>query len=476
MKSVIKLLLLIALLQTGCKKLVDPSAPGNKIGVSAVYANNKTASSVLSRLFADFGSFSEGSYGVPILMSVAGDDLNGAAASDAFTQDMYSNRIMRDATYWWYDMYKYIYTTNDALEMLPLSKGVTDPVRNQLMGEARFARAFCYFYLVNIYGDVPLITSTDYRENIGKGRTATAEIYQLIVNDLVEAKALLSDKYFNADITTVSTERLRPTKAVATAMLARVYLYLKEYAKAEAEASEVIANPIYELPELNSVFLRSSKEAIWQLPALVARFNTQDGKYLILRTTPGVPNGPKPDYPFVLTPFLKNAFETGDTRSTKWVGDSSGFKFANKYKVWDIDKPVTEYVMMLRLAEQYLIRGEARIKQNKVGEGIDDLNALRKRARGTNPGDLPDLSKTMSQDAAIQAVEHERQVELFVEWGHRWFDLKRTDRLNAVMTVVTPLKNPAVTWQPFRALCPLPTGEVTTAPGLIGHQNPGYNN
>lgn len=475
MKSIIKLLLLIALLQTGCKKLVDPSAPGNKIGYTAVYSNNKTAASVLSRLYSNFGTFSEGTAGIPILMSVAGDDLNGAAAADAFTQDMYSNKIMKDGTYWWYDFYTYIYTTNDALEMLPVSKGVTDPVRNQLMGEARFARAFCYFYLVNIYGDVPLITSTDYRENITKGRTSTTEIYQLIVNDLIEAKKLLGDKYLNADISTASTERLRPTKAVATAMLARVYLYLKEYAKAEVEASEVIANPLYELPELNTVFLRSSKEAIWQLPALQTRMNTMDGRALILRTTAGIPNGPKPDYPFVISTFLKNAFETGDTRSTKWVGDSSGFKFANKYKVWDIDKPITEYIMMLRLAEQYLIRAEARIKQNKVGEGIDDLNALRKRARGTNPGDLPDLSKAMSQDAAVQAAEHERQVELFVEWGHRWFDLKRTDRLNAVMTVVTPLKNPSATWQSFRALYPLPSGEVNTAPGLQGHQNPGYN-
>lgn len=476
MKSIIKLFILIALLQTGCKKLVDPSAPGNKIGVNAVYANNKTAASVLTRLFADFGTLAEGTAAIPIVMSVSGDDLNAAAATDLFTQDLYGNKIMKDGTFWWYNCYTYIYTANDALEMLPLSKGVTDPVRNHLMGEARFARAFCYFYLVNIYGDVPLVTSTDYRENIMKGRTATTEIYKLIVNDLVEAKELLNEKYLNADVSTASAERLRPTKALATAFLARVYLYLKEYAKAEAEASIVIGNPLYELPALNNVFLRSSKEAIWQLPALQPRYNTMDGRALILRTTSTAPtNGPKPEYPYLISTFLRNAFETGDLRSTKWIGDSSGFKFANKYKEWDIDKPVTEYIMMFRLAEQYLIRGEARIKQNKIGDGIDDLNALRKRARGTNPGDLPDLSRTMSPEAAVQAVEHERQVELFVEWGHRWFDLKRTDRLNTVMTVVTPQKSPSGVWQPFRALFPLPAGEVNTAPGLIGQQNQGYN-
>src|SRR5262249_1429014 len=123
----------------------------------------------------------------------------------------------------------------------------------------------------------------------------------------------------------------------------------------------------------------------------------------------------------------------------------------------------------------YLIRAEARIQQNKTADGIADLNTIRLRARGTNPGDLPDLSATLSKTDALMAVEHERQVELFTEGAHPWFDLKRTKRLDAVMTVVTPVKsNNTNQWSSFRALFPLPAGEVLNSPGLQGQQNPGY--
>ncbi len=128
---------------------------------------------------------------------------------------------------------------------------------------------------------------------------------------------------------------------------------------------------------------------------------------------------------------LLAAFEPGDLRATKWIGDSAGFKFINKYKYPFVDaaKPNVEAIMMMRLSEQYLIRAEARIKNGNVPDGIADLNKLRDRARGANPGDLPPLNTAMGQQEAETAVEHERQVELFTEWGHRWFDLKRTNRL-----------------------------------------------
>src|SRR6185503_934223 len=131
-----------------------------------------------------------------------------------------------------------------------------------------------------------------------------------------------------------AVDRVRPTKAVAAALLARVYLYTGEYAKAEAEATEIINNPLYGFIELNNVFLKNSKETIWQLPALNTSINSQDGIALILRKENGYPNGPTPTTPFLASDYLMNAFETGDLRKTKWIGDSSGFKFINKYKIW----------------------------------------------------------------------------------------------------------------------------------------------
>jgi starch-binding outer membrane protein, SusD/RagB family len=469
-------LLLILMGQMGCRRLVEPDASTEKIGVENVYANDKTAASVLTRLFANMGFMSEGWNGYPLILAMYADELKLGAAVTTGTQNIYFNSLPNDPTTWWTEGYKHIYTSNDAIEQLTASTGVSPTVKNLLLGEARFARAFVYFNLINTYGDVPLTLTTDYRVNMNLGRAPIADIYQQIVGDLLEAKALLSDQYLGANMLPgTAVDRVRPNKTAATALLARVYLYIGEYAKAEAEASEVINNPLYGFIELNNVFLKNSKEAIWQLPPFQTNINSGDAMVFVLRRESGAPNGPTSSYPFLASDYLMNAFETGDLRKTKWIGDSSGYKFINKYKNYQTGVPVTEAIMMLRLGEQYLIRAEARINQDKISEGIDDLNTLRKRARGSNPGDLPDLSKSLSKTDALKAVSHERQVELFTEWGHRWFDLKRTKKIDEVMKIVTPVKsNNTVQWESFRALFPILIGEINGSPGMTGHQNPGY--
>jgi len=463
--------------QTGCKKLVEPSAPGEKIGVEAVYSNDKTAASVLTRLLAEMSFQSEGANGYPFICAVSGDDLKLGASVDLTTQQIYFNALKSDPTQWWSKLYSEIYTANDAIEQLTISKGVSERVRNLLLGEAKFCRAFCYFYLVNTYGGVPHILTTDYTQTMGFGRTEPAKIYTQIIADLQDAKGLLSSEYLSSNMLAATAgDRLRPIKATAAALLARVYLYNGEYTKAETEATEVISNPLFGLIDLNAVFKKNSKETIWQLPVMQVQTQTLDGmKYILRKLYPTDPNGPNTTTPFLASDYLLNAFETGDLRKTKWIGDSSGYKFINKYKEWDASKPVVEATMMMRLAEQYLVRAEARIQQDKIAAGIADLNTVRLRARGANPGDLPDLSAGLSKPNALLAVEHERQVELFTEWGHRWFDLKRTQRLDAVMTVVTPVKSAnTAAWSPFRALFAIPAGEILNSPGLVGQQNQGY--
>ena len=126
--------------------------------------------------------------------------------------------------------------------------------------------------------------------------------------------------------------------------------------------------------------------------------------------------------------------------------------------------------MVLRLGEQYLIRAEARARLgSNLSGAIGDLDKIRSRAglpliATTNPG--------ITQPALIDKIMHERQVELFSEFGHRWFDLKRTNTVDAVMNVVTPLKAAGAPWQPYQALYPIPITELQKAPNLT--QNPGY--
>ena len=125
----------------------------------------------------------------------------------------------------------------------------------------------------------------------------------------------------------------------------------------------------------------------------------------------------------------------------------------------------SEILMVLRLAEQFLIRGEARARQNNISGAQNDLNAIRTRAvlKSTTANDMPSL---------LAAIQHERQVELFTEWGHRWLDLKRVGAIDAVMNGVTPLKANGVAWQPFQQLYPLLTNDLIKDANLV--QNSGY--
>ncbi|MBO9573745.1 MAG: RagB/SusD family nutrient uptake outer membrane protein, partial [Chitinophagaceae bacterium] len=131
---------------------------------------------------------------------------------------------------------------------------------------------------------------------------------------------------------------------------------------------------------------------------------------------------------------------------------------------------MTEYQMMFRLAEQYLIRAEARAQQNKLTEGISDLDKIRERAG------LPliiDNNPEISQENLLNAIFHERQVELFTEYGHRWFDLKRTGKADEVMNVVTPIKSQGtVEWQSHQQFFPIPQSDIDKAPNLT--QTAGY--
>ncbi|WP_315815287.1 RagB/SusD family nutrient uptake outer membrane protein [Paraflavitalea speifideaquila] len=241
-------------------------------------------------------------------------------------------------------------------------------------------------------------------------------------------------------------------------------------------------NALYDLlPSLNNVFLKNSREAIWQIQPADIDFNTREGQTLVIP-----PTGPSivgTDNPVYLSDHLLNSFEANDQRAVygNWL-DTTIYPITTtplvldtviypyKYKinaspgVNTIDG-LQEYFMVLRLAELYLIRAEARALQNKIVEAQSDLNAIRTRAG---------LATTTANDQAslLTAILHERQVELFSEWGHRWFDLKRTGKIDAVMSVVTPQKANGAPWQSYQQWFPLPVTDLLISPNMT--QNAGY--
>jgi hypothetical protein len=154
-------------------------------------------------------------------------------------------------------------------------------------------------------------------------------------------------------------------------------------------------------------------------------------------------------------------------RRAIWVGsyteDADTWYFPYKYKIRDGSDPLEEYAMVLRLGEQILIRAEARARQDNLAGAISDINMIRERAQ------LPliiETDPTMDLANVLLAIEKERRSELFCEWGDRWFDLKRNDRLSAVLG---PIKTG---WALTDAFYPIPQTEILVNRNL--DQNPGY--
>jgi hypothetical protein len=293
-----------------------------------------------------------------------------------------------------------------------------------------------------LYGDVPLVLSTDYKVNASLTRTTATDIYTQIESDLQDAISLLSTDY-------PSSGKVRPNKYAAIALLARVYLYEKKWPEAENQSNS------YSLVGLNSVFLGNSDEAIWQLLPVLSFLNTADGLTFIPYASSVRPN-------YVVTDFLLANFEPGDLRKNAWLGinvvGSQTYYYPFKYKVrFGNDK--IEYNMVFRLAEQYLNRAEAMAQQDKIIDAEADLNIIRSRAG------LPDVTTT-DQATLLSAIMHERQIEFFAECGHRWFDLKRTGNMNAVLGAEK------TGWKATDSLYPIPISELQANPSLT--QNAGY--
>ncbi len=242
-----------------------------------VYTDDATAIAVLNGIYTNMAqimgvnSSFTGLWSISALCGLSADEfgLNGQAYINQLKY--YRNTLTAIATpeagsEFWNSLYPYVYRCNAAIEGLSASHSLTPKVREQLLGEARFLRAFYYFYLVNLFGDVPLALTTDYKLNSAIARTPREKVYVQVIADLMEAKQLLSSDFLGNNLQDMTFEKVRPTKWAALALLARVHLYTKDYAKAEVEASEIINNEaLFNLTGLNEVFLKNSNEAIWQL-------------------------------------------------------------------------------------------------------------------------------------------------------------------------------------------------------------------
>lgn len=460
-------------LVTGCKKYLDTALPAGTISQQNAYVSDNSVSAVVTGNFLAIGGSSPfGGSTSSNLAYVTGlymDELQNLSTSAGNNIAFYKDAIQPGNTGHWTSFYKEILGVNATIEGIH-NTTATLYYKNQWLGESYFTRAFLYFYLTNLYGDVPLALTSDYTTNNILSRAPQSQVYQQIIADLQQAQGLLNSTYTDA-YGASTTHRVRPDRYVASALLAKTYLYTQKWDSAEAQADSVINNTNYALLPTTQVFAANGKETIWALapsttssvneyafyingmPATLTGSSTPVGSYTVLAC---------------MDTALVNAFEAGDNRYANWVravpvaGSSPAFTyyFPNKYS-----SPAINSVndIILRLGEIYLIRAEARAHLNNISGAQSDLDSVRTRAG------LPNTTAT-DQASLLAAIAQERRVELFTECSNRFFDLKRTGTIDSVMTAFAPQKG--ATWSDFMQLFPIPTSDIIQDPNLT--VNPGY--
>lgn len=373
--------------------------------------------------------------------------------------------------------------------------------KDAMYGEVYFLRAFYYFTLVKMYGDVPLFT--DKRLDISATgtikRSPKASVYLAIENDLNAAIGVLP---------LTQTQAGRPTKYAAQALLGKVYLYQQKYDSAATVLQSVIsANAFSLVNNFASIFLKSGEngpESVFEIQYSSDGANSyagappeqgpgnyqvqQCGVRNLVATSSLMPyaSGYSTNLP---TQDLANAYSAADQREAATCLDIAAYAAANP--TWNITYQVAPYkntglysqkyqpyigqdatsggafqlnypnnYRTIRYADVLLMAAEALNKSASANDAMAQtyLNQVRRRAFQVSDASH-DVTSTGS--ALYAAILNERRLELAME-GERFFDLVRTGQAASVITGFTVGKN---------ELFPIPQQEITVS-GLT--QNPGY--
>lgn len=440
----IRNILLIAVLFTvaSCKKYLEET-PNNALPTESAITDASTARAAIVGAYDRVQGYYASSY--PTLGTITTDNVvfNGTL-SEYLQLDQNAvptDNVITVAAY--QGIYRAINSANSVIAYVP---AVNDPLltaaeKNKILGEAYFIRALSYFDLARGWGGVQLQLkpTTDLSVLKGIKRSTLDQTYDQVLADLVQAEQLLPED---------ATTRNRAQKSAARALRARLHLYRRQWADAENYASQVISNTKYSLVKPFKSFFTAPFQSAESVLELAYSVNDRNSYWnLWYPSSAGGQYTLKPSD--ALISKLNNP-AIGGTRNTLIAGTGSSV-----YGVlYNTTATSTDPSYLIRIAELYLIRAEARAQQNNLTGAAADLNAVRSRA------DVAATTAT-TQVQLIQAIEDENSVEFSFE-AHRWFDLVRTERAGAVLGLAN--RN---YW-----LFPIPYSDILSDPDVT--QNPGY--
>ncbi|MGV3460259.1 MAG: RagB/SusD family nutrient uptake outer membrane protein [Flavobacterium sp.] len=452
-----KCLLLLVMIGffSSCEDFTEIDQPDSQLTGETVFNNVETAEAALANIYLKLSNevlVCGNSKGISILLGSYADELQTYNTGLGEYQFFLNNLVPTtpEVKTIWNGCYNLIYAANAVKEGVGNSTGINAEAKNRLIGEALFIRAYIHFYLLNLYGEIPYVTTTDYVTNASIEKLPQTQVYQLMIEDLEEAKLLMP-------ATNPSILKVRPGIDAVRSLLARIHLYQGSWENAEIEATAVIDSGNYIWVEsLDNVFLKNSTGTIWQIMPGQDGLPTQEGQSFVFTSAPP-PNR-------ALNQNLVDSFEPTDLRKQIWIGNVTDngqtWYYAYKYKQSASSTESSEYSILFRLEELYLIRAEARVHLGSIDTAKEDINKIRNRASLINV-------TTNNDEELLEVITQERRLELFCELGHRFFDLRRTGTINPVLTLSKP------GWNSTDILLPKPESELLLNPNLLP-QNPGY--
>ncbi len=393
----------------------------------------------------------------------------------------------------WSACYEGIYRANTVLEYVPPME-IDEAVKAQVVAEAKFIRAWLFYNLVTVFGDVPKVDHLLAPSEYNMVRAPKAEIWTLIVQDLTEAAAILPLK------SEYSAEDLgRITKGAAQALLVKSYLWQENWSAAQATAETIINSNEYQLtPNYADIFTtaeENNNESVFEIQYMNAsggnwgKNNANEGTFSnVFQRARGQFEGygfniPTQDF---VDEFSKEGFEDPRLAATVFrVGDAMGDRgiftkdaagqphdyynkkaFNSKGEEAPFGDPNPNggtNDRVIRYADVLLMHAEAAAKNGNEGAARTSLNQVRARARGNNNNIL--LPITTSGQALITAIYRERRIELGME-GHRFFDVVRTGRGSSILGSLGYIEG-------VHNVFPIPQSQIQATNGVIT-QNNGY--
>ncbi len=447
------LALLLLKVTLSCEKMLEVDVPENQIPTESVFETVQTANAALAELYAGLWNSSPlaGNQTGRLLGSYTDDLTYYGTNSTTGLFDIFQNQQIDSnaaiSTYW-SSAYKLVYISNAILEGTEKSSTIPVSEKQRIKGEALLVRSILFFYLQQIFGDIPYPTSTAYQINQSLSKIPSSEVLSRLENDLNSSISSLTDTYR-------STERIIPNRKVAELMLAKIYMLQSRWNDAESKLRTITQSSLYQSEnDLSKVFTKTGSHILWQLKPKNNGDATQE-------VTAYYFTGAAPSN-YALSQNLVNVFTPGDQRKNLWmatvtVGQNTWYRPA-KYKA--LTNNTTEYSVVFRLEEVQLLLAEALAQQDKSAEALPYLNATRQRAT------LPALLMPISKQTLLNEILLEDRKEFFTEMGHRFLDLKRMNRLNDLLPTKT-------NWKSYHSLWPLPQKELLLNPNL-NPQNTGY--